>query len=554
MRYALLIALLLAPRETILRVAWGPPTQLDPQKALSQIDGRYVSALFEGLVTPGPDGITPSPGVAETWDASEDGLAWTFRLRAESWSDGRPVTAGDFVYAWRRALNPATGCEYGSLFRIMKHVGAYLEAAEADALLAQYEDLTRAAQAQSMARLGEIARHRHAPALRRRGNETAAQAAEARPEIEEKDLGFEAVDARTLRITLERPAPWLPDTLSFMCFAPVPERAIAAHGERWVLPGQIVTNGPYLFDSASTASFIFRKNRAYWDRTLEAAPDRVAVEFSTDVAALEKFQGGKLQWVAREQIPPEKLADLKAAVRYDTWGTFFLTLNTTRPPFDRKELRVAFARGVDRSAIAAAAAASPTDRLVPAGFPGYPAVAGLPYDKAAAMEALLRESGFDITKLPRFEILTSDAPLAMAAGEIVREHLEKTFALKGRVQSLKWPSYVRVLGAGDYQVALTAWAGDAFDPVTFLEGWTKGHPRNTSGWSDEGYDRLLRAAASKTGPDRLKDLAQAEGILLSGAPVVPLYAMRDVYLASDRVRGLRPNLLGRFPLKYLRLE
>jgi oligopeptide transport system substrate-binding protein len=554
MRYGALILLLLVPRETVFRVSWAPPFQLDPQLAVSQVDSRYVSLLFEGLVTPGPDGITPAPGAAAAWEASADGLIWTFSLRAATWSNGEPVTANDFVYAWRRALSPATGCNYTSLFRGMRNVGAYLDAAEADALLAQYEDLSKSAQAETLGRLAEIARKRQAAALRRRGSEDGARAAESRPDVDEKDLGFEAIDAKMLRITLESPAPWLPDLLSFMCFAPVPEKAIARHGATWVKPGQIVTNGPYLFDSATPISLMFHKRGVYWDKTLATAPDTVVVELSSDAVALEKFQEGKLDWITREQIPTEKLIEQKSAVRYDTWGTYFLCLNTTKPPFDKREVRVAFAQGIDRVSIASAAVASPTDRLVPTGFPGYPAVTGIAYDKPAAMEALLKETGFELSKFPRIEILTSDAPQAVAAGEIVREQLEKTLALSGRVRSMKWPAYARTVAAGEFQVALSGWMGDTFDPLAFLEGWTKAHPRNASGWSDAAFDSLLRAAGSKSGKERLNDLAQAERILLAAAPLVPLYSARDVYLASDKVSGLKPNLMSRFPLKYVRLK
>jgi len=554
MRKLALLVLLLAPKASVLRVAWEAPGQLDPQKTASQAESRYVSALFEGLLVPGPQGVEVAPGMAERWETSAEGRVWTFTLRKAAWSDGEPVTAGDFVYAWRRALSPATGCEYASLFRVMKNVGAYLDSREADAILAQFDDLSKEAQEESLARLRALGRRRHAPAIRRRGGREEAREAEARPDVEEKDLGFEALEQRSLRVTLERPTPWLPDLLSFMCFVPVPQRSIEAHGEAWVKPGHIVTNGPYLFDAASPISLTFRKNPAYWDKTLSEAPGTIRVELSSDVVALEKFQQGKLDWVSREQIPSGELAQLKGAVRFDTWGTYFLRLNTAKAPFDKPELRAALAHGIDRKEIALAVGAPATERLVPSGFPGYPRVSGLGFDRAAAMEALLKETGFELSRFPRLEILTADVPRAVAAGELIREQLEKGLALHARVRPMKWPAYLRALAAGDFQIAVSGWMGDYFDPLTFLEGWTKGHPQNPSGWTDERFDALLRSAQSKVGKERLADLGAAEGILLAAAPLVPLYSSSDAFLASDRVEGLKPNLMSRFPLKYIRLK
>ena len=113
MRSLLLVLLCLVPRETILRTSWAPPSQLDPQRATSVAESRYITAMFEGLVVPGPDGVTPTPGMAERWEISADGLDWTFHLREAVWSNGDPVTSSDFTFAWRRALRAETGCVFG---------------------------------------------------------------------------------------------------------------------------------------------------------------------------------------------------------------------------------------------------------------------------------------------------------------------------------------------------------------------------------------------------------------------------------------------------------
>ncbi len=564
MRIALLAVLALAgagrrggvqdPKD-LLRVSWAPPLHLDPHRAASAVEARYVGALFEGLVTHEADGVTAAPGMAEAWEAGADGLSWTFRLREASWSNGDPVTAHDFVFAWRRAVRPETGCEFASLFRVFRNAGAVQEAAEADAILAQYDDFSKEAQAEAARRLERIARRRHADTLRRRGALEAARAAAGRPDVAEGDLGFSAADARTLKVTLERPAPWLPDMLAAMPFVPLHEKTLSAHGREWVAAGKIVTNGPFLFEGATLVSLALRRNPRYWEPRPEGAPARVVVEFSSEEVALEKFREGRLDWVAREQIPAEKAGGIREVVSFDAWGTVFLRFNAAKPPFDRKEARVAFARAIDRTAAAAAARSAPAARLVPAGFPGYPAVEGIPFDRAAAMEALLRETGFDLSKFPRVDLVAAEGNPSSSLAEAVREGLEKTLGVRVRVRAVKGPALYRALAAGEFDLALGGWRGDAFDPAFFLEGWSKGHPQNASGWADAEFDALLaRAEKAGSAKDRLELLSRAEARLLSEAPVVPLACASDSFLAGPRIEGLRPNPMSRFPLKRIRIK
>ena len=554
MRIAILALLCLAPQERVFHVSWAPPAQIDPQRATTLSESRCIAALFEGLTTPAADGVTPAPGMAEKWETSDDGRTWTFRLRDAKWSDGEPVVAGDFVFAWRRALRPETGCEFVNLFRVFRNVGAWLDAMQADSILAQLDDLAKGTREEALRTLEKIARKRHAAGLRKRGAPDAARAAEARPDVEEKDLGFVAADAKILRVTLEKRSPWLPDLLTFMSFAPVPPKAVAAHGESWSRGGRIVTNGPYLFDASTGLSIVFKKNPAYWDKALADAPGTVVVELSSEEVALEKFRAGKLDWLPREQIPASKLAEQKDLVAFDTWGTHFLRFNVGRVPFDKKEARVAIARSIDRREVAKAALARPAGRLVPSGFPGYPEVAAPGFDKAAAMEALLKATEFDLSKFPRVELLTNESPRQMAVGNAVADQIEKTLAVKVRVRSMKWPAYLKAMADGDYQIALGNWMGDYFDPAAFLEGWTKAGGGGLTGWSDESFDALVaESAGTADAKVRLGLLAKAEEKLLASAVVAPLHTAGDAYLLRDGVSGFAPNLLSRFPLKYVRI-
>jgi oligopeptide transport system substrate-binding protein len=362
------------------------------------------------------------------------------------------------------------------------------------------------------------------------------------------------VDDKTLRVTLERRTPWLAHLVSLHAFVPLHEKTVETNGEDWVKAGRIVTNGPYLFAEASAVRILLRRNPKYWDPALAAAPARVECGLHTTDVALEKYREGALDWIAREQIPDPEARTLKGRARFDGWGAIFLRLNTRRAPFDRPGTRAAFARGVDRAALAEAADASPALGLVPPGFPGWKGEKAPAYDKAGAVEGLLKETDFDLSKLPELELLAPDVLNLGSTAEALRERLEKTLAVKISPRVMKLPAYVKAAAAGEFHVALGAWLGDAFDPATFLEGWASDHPLNAGKWSSPEFDALLDKASAAAEPAaRLELLSRAECLPLADGAAIPLYLASDVHGFSPRLSGFRPNPLGRFPLKHLRL-
>jgi oligopeptide transport system substrate-binding protein len=509
MRFAAIILLTVAQArepETVLRAAWAPPSRIDPHRARTLADSRVVGALFEGLTAPGAGGVTVAPGAAERWEEGEDGLTWTFTLREAKWSNGEALTAADFVSSWRRALRPSTGCPYRDCFRVFRNVGRHLDALRAD----------------------------------------------GRSDVEEAEFGFEAADARTLKATLERRVPWLPDLLSFMCFAPVHGKTAETYGEGWTAPGRIVTCGPYLLEKASPAGLELRKNPGAGG---SAGPDRILVEFISGEAALRKFEAGQLDWVGGETVPLEKASALKGFAAHPVWGVRFLRFNAAKAPFDRPGVRAAFARSIDRAALAEAGEGFPAGRLVPPGVPGYEGGQAPGLDAAAAVEALLRETGFDLATFPRVELLADDDPRSLALGRRLRDQLERTLGISVRTSFMKAPAFAEALARGEYAVALDGWAGDYFDPLAFLEGWSRGHARHSGGWGNPEFDGLLAAASrERDARRRLRILGGAEALLLSEAPAVPLVWPADFDLAGPGLKGLDPGPMGRCSLRNLRLS
>lgn len=550
MQTLLLVLACLAQEKDTLRVGWSPPSTLDPAKGATLADARVISQLFEGLVTFGPDHRAIVPGMAERWKASEDGLVWTFFLGDAKWTDGEPVTAGDFVFAWRRLAEP--GAAYPDVLRMFRNGGAYLDAREAE-LLAESE-----LDAEGIRRLGRMARKNLVPRLERLAIQhdgekrtlyrEAAEAAKARDEILLKDVGFEAVDAKTLRIALERPAPWLLDTLAFLPLYPVPEKFVRALGAKWSDPKILVSNGAYRIGKSEGAAMTLARVRG-------GGPETVVLEWLQPADALRKFGDKKLDWLDADTIPASALA--KAALEkefhyFDLWGTWYLKLNVSRDPFQRVGARKAVALATERGPLVEVARMNPALSLVPPGIDAYRPPRAPKFGKSDAVLALL-DAYVDITAMPTIELLALESSRDVA--EKLKAQWEKHLGVNVHVQAMKAPAYVAALYSGKWDAALTAWAGDVFDPSAFLEPWTKGHPANATGWTNDAFEAAVSAARGELDPKkRFELLSSAERILVeTEVAAVPLFTMGSYALVSERVQGFVGNPQGRVLLQHIRL-
>ncbi len=486
---------LLFVQEAPLRVSWGPPSTIDPSLAGSSSEARIVRALFEGLTTLAPDGVTVEPGMAERWESAADGRTWTFHLREARWSNGEAVKAGDFVFAWRRALR--LGGPFTELFRHLRGVGPWLD-------------------------LGE-----------------------GRPDPEAAELGFRALDERTMVVDAAVRAPWLPHLLAFHPFVPLHAPTLAAQGRDWTRAGQITTNGPYLFDGSSLAELSLRRNPKHWDPELSKAPARISLALHTPAVALERYRAGDFAMLGAEQVPEDPAGPLPGRVDVDLWGTLFLRLNPARAPFDREAIRKALAQGIDRAALVEGTPAKARRSLVPPSFAGYPEAAGISFDRAAAMESLLRESGLDLSKLPVLELLLPDAPRFTALAGRLEAQLGKGLGLKVKAVVMKPPAYARALAAGDFAAALAGWGGDYYDPQAFLDPWAA---------ADASTSRALLEASGLDGARRLEALAKAEEHLLRTGLLVPLSGAWESFAVAPGLTGVQANPFGHVALRRLRVK
>ena len=505
-------------REQVLYLGNGAePADLDPDIITGTKENNIIRALFEGLTATDPATSRPAPAVAERWDISPDGTVYTFHLRpGAKWSNGDPLTAGDFAYAYERVLNPLLGAEFAWYLWIIKGARDYNEK--------RSTDFSR--------------------------------------------VGVRALDDRTLEITLENPTPYLLDVLTFAPFMPVPRKAIqaaggqTARGTAWTRPAKMVCNGPFQLEEWTVNKVVaVRKNPNYWDAS-RVRLNGIRFYPTENIESEERdFRAGQLH--KTYDVPFAKIniyrREQPAALRIDPYvRTQYLCLNCRRPPLDRPEVRRALGMAVDREAIvrnitrggekAAYALTSP-------GLPGYTARARLPYDPAAA-RARLAGAGFPGGQgMPEVEILFNTSEANRVIAEAIQAMWKQELGVNARLSNQEWKVYLNRRTQRDYQVFEGGWTTSYLDPTGFLELFVGGSIINQADWADARYDRALVDASRTLDPAaRSEHIQQAEEILIDQAPLIPLYHHNRVYLLSPAVQGWVPNLIDDHPYKYIWLK
>ena len=480
------------------------PQTLDPHKANLVDEASIISDLMMGLTTDAPD-ASPMPGAATHWETTPDGLVWTFHLREAKWSDGVPVTADDFVFGLQRALDPKTASIYAYLLYLLKNGQAVNE---------------------GKAPLGA--------------------------------LGVRALDPRTVEITLEHPAPYLPEMLKHQSFYPAPKHVVEKYGDDWVRPGRYVSNGPYRLVAWRLGDHIsVEKNPHFWEAD-KVCLDRVNYYPTPDVVTAERrVARGELDLNTRFQsnryprlqqtMPGYARTGVALAVSY-------LSFNT-RDVAAFKDVRVrrALSMAVDREFI--------TEKLLRAGQePAYSFVppitaghvqtdgprlrwAGMPYaERQAEARRLLAEAGFTAQRPLRITITSAnntDTLLLMEAVQADWRAVGVEVKLEQNEAGVAFAAYRNRA----FQVGSMSWFADFNDPTTFL-GLFKSDTgaQNYGDYKNPAYDALLLAADNE--PDlerRARILAEAEQLVLDDEATIPIFFVVNRNLVSPRVTGWVDN-------------
>lgn len=490
---------------------------LDPHIATTLNERTVLTALLEGLVKPDPQTLAPQPAVAARWDVSDDGLDYTFHLRAEArWSNGDPITAQDFVTSIERALSPRlASTNAGDLMAPLRGARAF--------------------------RTGELK--------------------------DFSQVGATAVDARTLRLTLEAPHAHFLSMLTHFVWLPVHPATVRRHGalddrtNRWARAATFVGNGPFQIKSEHPGqSLELEASPTYWNSGHVALRGVTFFTFTDKGPEESAFRTGRIHLT--EALPNAKLPTyrrerpevLRVAPSY---GTYIYRLNTSRPPLDDARVRRALSLAVNRRLLVDRVlnqAYEPAHAFTPSGPAGYTAPQ-LAIDDADRARALLAEAGHPGgTGLRQLEILFNTSEDHKAIAEAIQAMWHTELGLTITLLSQEQQVALENRKALNYDVSRASWFADYPDPISFLQAFTTGNANNQTGWSNAAYDRLVAEAATTPDPaGRLQKFAAAEEILLTEAPVIPIHIYSTIRLIDPRVQGWFDNALDQHPFDALSL-
>ncbi|GAB4375757.1 MAG: peptide ABC transporter substrate-binding protein [Kiloniellaceae bacterium] len=504
-----------AQAEKVLRVGNdGEPQSMDPHYISTVQTSRLSDDMLMGLLTYGQDG-EPIAGAAESWTISDDGKTYTFTLRDHVWSDGTPVTAEDFVYAWRRLLAPETGAEYASLLYIIK--GA--------------EEVNTG---------------------------------KAGPEA----LAAEAVDAKTLKVELSAPAPYFLAQLTHQTAFPVPKHVVEKFGSDWTKPENMVVNGPYKLASwTPKVEATLVKNDKFYDAA-NVAIDKVVYYAMEDRTAMQqRFRAGELDIardIASEQIDwlRANMADSLRIAPYA--GIYYYVFRSDKEPFTDARVRKALSMAINREAITDKVLRTgmlPAYSFVPPGTgnygePAYADFQGMPYGEAVEKaKALLKEAGYGPDKPLKITLRYNNAEDHKRIAVAVQS-MWKQLGVEADLFNTDGKIHYADLKQGSFEVARAGWIADYNDPQNFLFLMeSKSGPINYSKFNNEKFDGLMAEAEAVSDlKQRAKILRQAEEVAMDGQPVAPIFYYVSKQLVSPKVVGWVDNAPDRHPTRFLDLQ
>lgn len=504
--------------QTLILGNGAEPQDLDPQTSSAYTDYNILIALLEGLTVIDEATSQPVAGTAASWDVSPDGLSYTFHLRPEAkWSNGDPVTAGDFAFAFQRILTPALASDYSYMLYPIKNAEAYNTGALTDFA----------------------------------------------------EVGVKALDDRTLRIDLTQPTPQLLALAAHQAWFPVhPPTVLAAgtinrRGGGWTAPGKFVGNGAFqLTEWTPNQRIVVTRNPLYWNHAGTADGVQSVIFIPNDNTAADEaaFRTGQLHLTY--DLLPDRIAHYRENapenLRVDPLlETYYLRFNVRRPPLNDRRVRRALALAIDRDAISQTlllGSRLPAHAYTPPGTAGYTAKAGQPDDPAEARR-MLAEAGYpDGQGFPALEVQMNSDPLNQRVLEAIQAMWKQNLGIEVRLLALDFRAYLENQRTGSYDISRSRWIGDYNDPNTFLDMFVTDGGNNQTGWSDSVYDKAIAKAAATADSDlRLEHFQEAERILLAAAPITPIFHGTRTYLIHTDVNNWVSSLLGIHRYQLIRL-
>ncbi|SFS41194.1 peptide ABC transporter substrate-binding protein [Marininema halotolerans] len=461
-----------------------PPT-LDPALATDTTSGWILDYLFEGLFKKDANGNLVE-GCAKAVKVSKDRKNYTFILKKNArWSDGSPLTAHDFEYAWKRVLNPKTASQFAFYLYYLKGAEAY--------------------------------------------NKGKGKA---------EDVGVHALDDLTLKVSLNAPVAYFPELLSFWITYPVKQEIVEKNPKNWWGGTQsLVSNGAYQLTQWKHGDHLMVKKNSLYEGIKKIQVEQIEWKMVGDAkTAYQMFKTKELDVVT--DLPADLLEKERGSKEFQTtpyFGTYMYLFNVKKKPFTNDKIRRAFNLAIRRQSIVdhvSRGGQKPARAFVPYGYktpenrdfreaaPSY-----LDEDITKAKNLLkegMKEEGW--RELPSVEIAYNSDENHKAIAEAIQGMLRKNLGVEVSLTHQEWKVYLTTVSQQDYQMARMGWVGIIVDPVIFLDYFLGDSPNNQTGWSNKKYDRLLaKAKQEKNENRRLSLLHQAEKILMKDLPYIPIY-------------------------------
>lgn len=486
---------------------------MDSSMATDEYAFQFLNASMEGLYRLG-ENAELQPGIAKDHTVSEDGLTWTFNLRDDAlWSNGEPVTANNFVYAWRRAVDPKTGSEYGPYM------------------------------------MGGVIKN-------------ATKVNKGKKPLDK--LGVKADGDYTLVVTLEKPTPYFESLAAFVTFLPLNEKFVEEQGDKYATSTEtLLFNGPFtLSDWKSTSSsWNLKKNKKYWDaETVQL--EKITYDVVKDPqTAVDLYEKGEIDRAGLSADLVDKYSSDKDFKIVPGTGVFYLKFNQTQSEaLANANIRRALSRAINKQALVDEIlnnGSVVSNAMIPKDFSSHPETGEdfrdingdlVTFDVEAAQEFWekgLKEIGKDKVEL---EFLGGDGETVKTMNEFIANQLESN--LPGLEVTLKQVPFEQRLELDvkmDYQIQFAGWLPDFIDPYTFLNLWLTDGGNNMMGYSNPEYDKLVQSTVNELALEpvkRYEAFLEAEKVLFEDAAIAPLYQDAGAVLTSPNLKGLIQNPMG----------